>query len=173
MAARNVTIVDDGTLEGRRGSLNFDDEGCPTQRTVLIEDGVLRGCMQDALSARLMNMKPTGNGRREGYAVLPMPRMTNTFMLNGDCEHEEIIESVKRGIYVAGLEGGQVEAAVAEARTLPGAGRAGNWLAAAGRYLEARRALDVLEDAATRLPVAEAVEVGPVAPGPLSAEPFL
>lgn len=109
VAARNVTIVDDGTLEGRRGSLNFDDEGCPTQRTVLIEDGVLRGCMQDALSARLMNMKPTGNGRREGYAVLPMPRMTNTFMLNGDCEHEEIIASVKRGIYVAGLEGGQVD----------------------------------------------------------------
>ncbi|MEB4636460.1 metalloprotease TldD [Burkholderia contaminans] len=109
VAARNVTIVDDGTLEGRRGSLNFDDEGCPTQRTVLIEDGVLRGCMQDSLNARLMNMKPTGNGRRESYAVLPMPRMTNTFMLNGDCEHEEIIASVKRGIYVAGLEGGQVD----------------------------------------------------------------
>lgn len=109
VAARHVTIVDDGTLEGRRGSLNFDDEGCPTQRTVLIEDGVLRGCMQDSLNARLMNMTPTGNGRREGYAVLPMPRMTNTFMLNGDREHEEIIASVKYGIYVAGLEGGQVD----------------------------------------------------------------
>ncbi|MGU3782158.1 metalloprotease TldD [Burkholderia metallica] len=109
VAARNVTIVDDGTLEGRRGSLNFDDEGCPTQRTVLIEDGMLRGCIQDLLNARLMNMRPTGNGRREGYAVLPMPRMTNTFMLNGEHEHEEIIASVKRGIYVAGLEGGQVD----------------------------------------------------------------
>ena len=109
VAARNVTIVDDGTLEGRRGSLNFDDEGCPTQRTVLIEDGVLRGCMQDSLNARLMNKRPTGNGRRENYSVLPMPRMTNTFMLNGDREHEEIIASVKRGIYVAGLEGGQVD----------------------------------------------------------------
>ncbi|MEK6351979.1 MAG: metalloprotease TldD [Burkholderia cenocepacia] len=109
VAARNVTIVDDGTLEGRRGSLNVDDEGCPTQRTVLIEDGVLRGCMQDSLNARLMNMRPTGNGRREGYAVLPMPRMTNTFMLDGDREHDEIIASVKRGIYVAGLEGGQVD----------------------------------------------------------------
>lgn len=109
VAARNVTIVDDGTLEGRRGSLNFDDEGCPTQRTVLIEDGVLRGYMQDSLNARLMNMRPTGNGRREGYSVLPMPRMTNTFMLNGDREHAEIIASVKRGIYVAGLEGGQVD----------------------------------------------------------------
>ncbi|WP_244096965.1 metalloprotease TldD [Burkholderia ambifaria] len=109
VAARNVTIVDDGTLEGRRGSLNVDDEGCPTQRTVLIEDGVLRGSMQDSLNARLMNMRPTGNGRRESYAVLPMPRMTNTFMLNGDREHDEIIASVKRGIYVAGLEGGQVD----------------------------------------------------------------
>ncbi|PVX81330.1 metalloprotease TldD [Paraburkholderia unamae] len=109
VAARNVTIVDDGTLEGRRGSLNFDDEGCATQRTVLIEDGVLRGYMQDSLNARLMNMKPTGNGRREDYSVLPMPRMTNTFMLNGDREHEEIIASVKNGIYVAGLEGGQVD----------------------------------------------------------------
>jgi TldD protein len=109
VAARNVTIVDDGTMEGRRGSLNFDDEGCPTQRTVLIEDGILRGYMQDSLNARLMNMKPTGNGRREDYSVLPMPRMTNTFMLNGDYEHEEIIASVKHGIYVAGLEGGQVD----------------------------------------------------------------
>ncbi|RDU95128.1 metalloprotease TldD [Trinickia dinghuensis] len=109
VASENVTIVDDGTLHGKRGSLNIDDEGCPTQRTVLIENGVLRGYMQDSLSARLMGMKPTGNGRREGYAVLPMPRMTNTFMLNGDREPAEIIESVKSGIYVAGLEGGQVD----------------------------------------------------------------
>jgi TldD protein len=109
VAARDVTIVDDGTLKGRRGSLNFDDEGCETQRTVLIEDGILRGYMQDSLNARLMNMKPTGNGRREDYSVLPMPRMTNTFMLNGDHEHVEIISSVKHGIYVAGLEGGQVD----------------------------------------------------------------
>jgi TldD protein len=109
VAAQSVTIVDDGTLVGRRGSLNFDDEGCPTQRTVLIENGVLRGYMQDSLNARLMKMDPTGNGRRENYSVLPMPRMTNTFMLNGQLEHEEIIASVKHGIYVAGLEGGQVD----------------------------------------------------------------
>lgn len=109
VAQRGVTIVDDGSLPGRRGSLNVDDEGNPTGRTVLIEDGVLRGFMQDALSARLMNMAPTGNGRREGYAALPMPRMTNTFMLNGDHEPDEIIASVRNGIYVAGLEGGQVD----------------------------------------------------------------
>lgn len=109
VAADNVTIVDDGTLQGRRGSLNFDDEGFPTQRTVLIDDGILRGYMHDSISARLMGMKQTGNGRREGYAVLPMPRMTNTFMLNGDRDPDEIIESVKNGIYVAGLEGGQVD----------------------------------------------------------------
>jgi TldD protein len=109
VAPRNVTIVDDGTLDRRRGSLNVDDEGYPTQRTVLIEDGVLCGYMQDSLNARLMGAKPTGNGRRESYAVLPMPRMTNTFMLNGDVEHDEIVASVKQGIYVAGLEGGQVD----------------------------------------------------------------
>ncbi|XHO70241.1 Metalloprotease TldD [Burkholderia gladioli] len=109
VAADNVTIVDDGTLQGARGSLNIDDEGCATRRTTLIENGVLRAYMQDALSARLMGMEPTGNGRREGYASPPMPRMTNTFMLNGDHEPQEIIESVRNGIYVAGLEGGQVD----------------------------------------------------------------
>ncbi|WP_206952485.1 metalloprotease TldD [Trinickia acidisoli] len=109
VAPESVTIVDDGTLHGRRGSLNIDDEGCPTQRTALIENGVLCGYMQDSLSARLMGMKATGNGRREGYAVLPMPRMTNTFMLNGERDPKEIVESVRSGIYVAGLEGGQVD----------------------------------------------------------------
>ncbi|MEX3666645.1 metalloprotease TldD [Paraburkholderia phenoliruptrix] len=109
VASGNVTIVDDGTLEGARGSLNIDDEGCATRRTTLIENGVLRAYMQDALSARLMGVEPTGNGRREGYASPPMPRMTNTFMLNGDHEPGEIVESVRNGIYVSGLEGGQVD----------------------------------------------------------------
>lgn len=111
VAARDVTIVDDGTLRGRRGSLNIDDEGNATQRTVLIEDGVLCGYIQDSLNARLMGAKPTGNGRRESYAVMPMPRMTNTFMLNGTLERDEIVASVKHGLYVAGLEGGQVDIA--------------------------------------------------------------
>ncbi|WP_042300004.1 metalloprotease TldD [Paraburkholderia kururiensis] len=111
VAQRGVTIVDDGSMVGRRGSLNVDDEGCRTQRTVLIEDGVLRGFMQDSLSARLMGVAQTGNGRRESYAGLPMPRMTNTFMLNGNHEPDEIVASVKKGIYVAGLEGGQVDIA--------------------------------------------------------------
>ncbi|WP_395062479.1 metalloprotease TldD [Paraburkholderia silvatlantica] len=109
VAQRGVTIVDDGSMLGRRGSLNVDDEGHRTQRTVLIEDGILRGFMQDSLSARLMGVKQTGNGRREDYACLPMPRMTNTFMLNGNHEPEEIVASVANGIYVAGLEGGQVD----------------------------------------------------------------
>ncbi|AJX00821.1 metalloprotease TldD [Burkholderia gladioli pv. gladioli] len=109
VAHDDVTIVDDGTLAGRRGSLNIDDEGNPTQRTVLIERGVLSGYMQDSLSARLMGMRPTGNGRREGYAVAPMPRMTNTFMLNGNRDPGDIIESVEIGIYVASLQGGQVD----------------------------------------------------------------
>ncbi|MGF6573690.1 TldD protein [Paraburkholderia sp. GAS333] len=109
VAHEDVTIVDDGTLMGRRGSLNVDDEGNPTQRTVLIERGVLSGYMQDSLNARLMGMKPTGNGRREGYAAAPMPRMTNTFMLNGTRDPREIVASVEKGIYVAGLQGGQVD----------------------------------------------------------------
>ncbi|HYQ37759.1 MAG TPA: metalloprotease TldD [Pseudomonas sp.] len=109
VASKLCTIVDDGTLPGRRGSLSLDDEGTPTQCTTLIENGVLRGYMQDKLNARLMGVKPTGNGRRESYAHLPMPRMTNTYMLAGQSEPEEIIASVKRGLYCASLGGGQVD----------------------------------------------------------------
>ena len=109
VAAKGVTVVDDGTLAGRRGSLNVDDEGCPTACTTLIEDGVLKGYLQDAMNARLMKTKRTGNGRRESYAHLPMPRMTNTYMLGGQHAPEEIIASVKRGIYAPGFSGGQVD----------------------------------------------------------------
>jgi TldD protein len=109
VAARGVTVVDDGTLEQRRGSLNVDDEGNPTQCTTLIEDGVLRGYLQDTLNARLMGMPITGNGRRESFAHLPMPRMTNTCMLNGDRDPEEIIRSVDRGLYAVNFGGGQVD----------------------------------------------------------------
>jgi TldD protein len=109
VAAPGVTVVDDGTIPGRRGSLNVDDEGTPTQRTVLIEDGVLVGYLQDRLNARLMGMAPTGNGRRESYAHLPMPRMTNTFMLAGSEDPEEILRSVSRGIYAVSFGGGQVD----------------------------------------------------------------
>jgi len=109
VAAPGVTVVDDGTLPGRRGSLNVDDEGTPTQRTVLIEDGILVGYLQDRLNARLMNMKPTGNGRRESYAHLPLPRMTNTFMLSGEEDPAEILASVKNGLYAVSFGGGQVD----------------------------------------------------------------
>ncbi|MDX9767849.1 MAG: metalloprotease TldD [Ectothiorhodospiraceae bacterium] len=109
VAAPGVTVVDDGTLDGRRGSLNIDDEGVPTQRTVLIEDGVLRGYMQDKLNARLMGVSPTGNGRRESYAHLPLPRMTNTYMLAGTHDPQEIIASVDRGLYAVNFGGGQVD----------------------------------------------------------------
>jgi TldD protein len=109
VAAPGVTVVDDGTLPGRRGSLNVDDEGTPSQRTVLIEDGVLVGYLQDRLNARLMGMQPTGNGRRESYAHLPMPRMTNTFMLAGPDDPEEIVRSVSRGLYAVSFGGGQVD----------------------------------------------------------------
>jgi TldD protein len=109
VAAKGVTVLDDGTLADRRGSLNIDDEGCPTQRTVLIEDGILRGYMQDATNARLMKTAQTGNGRRESYAHLPMPRMTNTYMLAGDKDPQEIIASIERGIYAANFGGGQVD----------------------------------------------------------------
>ncbi len=109
VASENVTVVDDGTLEARRGSLNVDDEGTPTQRTVLIENGVLRGYLQDRLNARLMGVAPTGNGRRESYAHLPMPRMTNTFMLAGEEDPDEILRSVKRGLYAVSFGGGQVD----------------------------------------------------------------
>lgn len=109
VAAKGITIVDDGTLEGRRGSLNVDDEGNPTQQTVLIEDGVLRGYMQDEMNARLMGTQSTGNGRRESYARLPMPRMTNTYMLGGDADPEEILASVDDGLYAVNFGGGQVD----------------------------------------------------------------
>ncbi len=109
VASKQCTVVDDGTLAQRRGSLNIDDEGTPSQQTVLIEDGVLKGYMQDKLNARLMGMTPTGNGRRESYAHLPLPRMTNTYMLAGEHEPEEIIRSVKRGLYAVNFGGGQVD----------------------------------------------------------------
>jgi TldD protein len=109
VAAPGVTIVDDGTLAARRGSLNIDDEGTPTQCTTLIEDGILRGYIQDTLNARLMGMAPTGNGRRESFAHLPMPRMTNTYMLAGNYDPAEIIASVKKGLYAPNFGGGQVD----------------------------------------------------------------
>ena len=109
VAAKGVTVVDDGTIPDRRGSLNIDDEGNPTQRTVLIEDGILKGYMQDSLNARLMGVQPTGNGRRESFAHLPLPRMTNTTMLAGKHDPEEIIRSVKKGVYAANFGGGQVD----------------------------------------------------------------
>lgn len=109
VASKGVTVVDDGTLEGLRGSLSIDDEGTPSSRNVLIEDGILTGYIQDRLNARLMNMKATGNGRRESFAALPMPRMTNTYMLGGDAKPADIITSVKNGIYVAHMGGGQVD----------------------------------------------------------------
>jgi TldD protein len=109
VAARGVTVVDDGTIAARRGSLSIDDEGTPTNRTVLIEDGKLVGYMQDRQNARLMNMKPTGNGRRESFGHVPMPRMTNTYMLAGDREPGEILASVKNGIYAVNFGGGQVD----------------------------------------------------------------
>jgi TldD protein len=102
-------VVDDGTLSGRRGSLNVDDEGIPAQHTVLIENGILKGYMQDRMNAGLMGVAPTGNGRRESYAHLPMPRMTNTYMLAGGSEPEEIIRSVQRGLYAVNFGGGQVD----------------------------------------------------------------
>jgi TldD protein len=109
VAARGVTVVDDGTVPGRRGSLAIDDEGNATSRTVLIEDGILRGYMQDSLNARLMKASLTGNARRESFASLPMPRMTNTCMLSGDADPDEIIRSVKKGVYATNFGGGQVD----------------------------------------------------------------
>ncbi|MBL0931423.1 MAG: metalloprotease TldD [Alphaproteobacteria bacterium] len=109
VAAPGVTVVDDGTIGDRRGSLTIDDEGTPTQRTVLIEDGILRGYMQDRQNARLMGMKPTGNGRRESFAHHPMPRMTNTVMLGGNHAPAEILKSVKKGLYAVNFGGGQVD----------------------------------------------------------------
>src|SRR5215208_7204260 len=109
VAAKGVTVLDDGTLSDRRGSLNVDDEGNVSQRNVLIEDGILRGYIQDSLNARLMGVAPTGNGRRESYAHVPMPRMTNTYMLGGDRMPEEILASVKKGLYATNFGGGQVD----------------------------------------------------------------
>lgn len=109
VAARGVTIIDDGTMDGRRGSLTLDDEGTPTQSTVLIEDGILKGFMHDRLSARLMQCSPTGNGRRQSYGHVCMPRMTNTYMLNGSHDPEEILASVEEGLYAVDFDGGQVD----------------------------------------------------------------
>ena len=109
IAAPGVTVIDDGTMPDRRGSLSVDDEGTPTSRTVLIEDGFLRGYMQDRQNARLMGVAPTGNGRRQSYAHTPMPRMTNTIMLSGSHKREDMIRSVKRGLYAVGFSGGQVD----------------------------------------------------------------
>ena len=109
VASDKCTVVDNGTLPSRRGSINVDDEGSPTQNTVLIEKGILKGYLSDKLSARLMGMPDTGNGRRESYAHIPMPRMTNTYMLAGDDSPEDIIRSVKRGVYAVNFGGGQVD----------------------------------------------------------------
>ncbi len=109
VASDLCTVVDDGTIPSRRGSLNIDDEGTPTRRTVLIDKGVLRGYLQDRLNASLMKMSPTGNGRRESYACIPMPRMTNTFMLAGASDPADIIRSVKKGLYAVSFGGGQVD----------------------------------------------------------------
>ena len=109
VAAKGVTVLDDGTLPDRRGSLNIDDEGNASQRNVLIEDGILKGYIQDAMNARLMRVKPTGNGRRESYAHVPMPRMTNTYMLAGDKTRDEIVASIKKGLYATNFGGGQVD----------------------------------------------------------------
>ena len=109
VAAKGVTVLDDGTLADRRGSLNVDDEGNTSQRTVLIEDGILKGYIQDSMNARLMGVAPTGNGRRESYAHVPMPRMTNTYMLGGDKDPQEIVKSIKKGLYATNFGGGQVD----------------------------------------------------------------
>ncbi|MCY1527460.1 Metalloprotease TldD [compost metagenome] len=109
VAAKGVTVLDDGTIADRRGSLNVDDEGHASQRNVLIEDGILKGYIQDSMNARLMKVKPTGNGRRESYAHVPMPRMTNTYMLGGDKDPQEIVASIKKGLYATNFGGGQVD----------------------------------------------------------------
>ena len=109
VAAKGVTVLDDGTIPDRRGSLNVDDEGNATQKNVLIEDGILKGYLQDSMNARLMKVAPTGNGRRESYAAVPMPRMTNTYMLGGERSAEEIVAGLKRGLYATNFGGGQVD----------------------------------------------------------------
>jgi TldD protein len=109
VAAKGVTVLDDGTIADRRGSLNVDDEGHASQRNVLIEDGILKAYIQDSMNARLMGVAPTGNGRRESYAHVPMPRMTNTYMLGGDMHPQEIVASIKKGLYATNFGGGQVD----------------------------------------------------------------
>jgi TldD protein len=109
VASKGVTVVDDGTLQDRRGSLTVDDEGTPTQNTTLIEDGVLVGFMQDRQNARLMGTKSTGNGRRQSFAHIPMPRMRNTYMMAGSHDPKEILGSVKKGLYAVNFGGGQVD----------------------------------------------------------------
>ena len=109
VASELCTVIDDGTIDNRRGSLSVDDEGTPTAKNILIENGILKGYMQDLMNAKLMNVEPTGNGRRESYAHLPMPRMTNTYMLGGSSTADEIIDSVKDGIYAVNFSGGQVD----------------------------------------------------------------
>ncbi len=109
VASELCTVVDNGTLPGRRGSLNMDDEGMPTQNNVLIENGILKGYMLDKRNARLMNAQSTGNGRRESYSSLPLPRMTNTYMLPGESDPADIIRSVKKGLYAVNFGGGQVD----------------------------------------------------------------
>src|SRR6202021_384412 len=109
VASSKVTVVDNGPMPSRRGSINVDDEGSPTKETVLIENGILKGYLSDKASARLRNMPPTGNGRRESYQQIPMPRMTNTYMLPGDDSPEDILRSVKRGLYAVNFGGGQVD----------------------------------------------------------------
>ncbi len=109
VAAKGVTVLDDGTIADRRGSLNVDDEGNTSQKNVLIEDGILKGYIQDSMNARLMKVRPTGNGRRESYAHIPMPRMTNTYMLGGGREPDEIVASIKKGLYATNFGGGQVD----------------------------------------------------------------
>jgi TldD protein len=109
VAAKGVTVLDDGTIADRRGSLNVDDEGNASQRNVLIEDGILKGYIQDSMNARLMGVAPTGNGRRESYAHIPMPRMTNTYMLGGNKDPQEIVASIKKGLYATNFGGGQVD----------------------------------------------------------------
>ena len=109
IAAPGVTVIDDGGIEGRLGSSGIDDEGTPPDRTVLVDDGVLTGLMQDRLNAGLMNARSTGNGRRQSYGHLPLPRMTNTFLANGTADPAEVIASIKRGIYATEFDGGQVD----------------------------------------------------------------
>ena len=109
VASKGVTVVDDGTLAGKRGSLTIDDEGTPTSRTTLIEDGILVGFMQDRMNARLLGVPATGNGRRESFAHSPMPRMTNTFMLGGEADPKEMLADLKDGIYATNFGGGQVD----------------------------------------------------------------